>query len=58
MREIPKFNKTKGPYKPPKYRCFGLEAGVPFTRVYRSLRSVKKLGKKNGITHFDYVLLS
>lgn len=58
MTEIPMFNRTKGVFKPPRYRCFFLIDGVPGTRCYRSIKSVKKLEKRQGITSFQYVLLS
>jgi hypothetical protein len=58
MTLIPFHNRTKGTFKPPRYRCFGLEDGVPFTRCYRTLKSVKTLGNKRSITNFQYVILN
>lgn len=53
------YNSTlKGKFKPPRYRVFGLDNGVAFTRCYRTLKGVTSLKQKAGITHFDYVLLS
>lgn len=58
MTEVPKFNKTQGAYKFPRYKCFFLDGGVPAQRAYRALSSVRRLEKKQGITHFSFILLS
>jgi hypothetical protein len=51
-------NTMKGPFKPPKYRCSGLDNGVPFTRCYRTLQSVRKLKRQSQISNFEYVILN
>lgn len=47
----------KGPYKTPKYRCWGLDNGVPFTKTYRSKSGISKLKKQPGITNVEYSIL-
>lgn len=53
-----RYRTQKGKFKPPVCKVFALQDGVPFERAYRSLKAAKKLEKKQGVTHFQLILLS
>lgn len=50
-------NTLKGTFRPPRFRVYGLEWGVPFMRVYRSRKAALKLQQKDGITSFTLQVL-
>lgn len=58
MRLVVPSNKTKGKFKPPRYRAFGFQDGVPFNRPYRTLKGAEQLAFKRGVTHLRIVSIS
>ena len=41
--------RCKGKYNPPVLRVYGEDGGVPFTKVFRSRRSLRRLEQRTGV---------